>query len=330
MPKTLVTGSAGFLGLHLTRELLDRGHKVTMLDNFARAVEDAELAEVLSRSGVEFVRRDLLASGAFDGLGEDYDYIVHLAALLGVQNVRNRPYEVLTLNNAMLEQVIGFARRQRRFERLLFSSTSEVYGGTLRYFGMPVPTPETTPLAVNDLAEPRTSYMLSKIYGEALCRHSGRPFTLIRVHNAYGPRMGLSHVIPELLRKAHDLPPGGKLQVFSVNHRRAFCYVSDVVELIARLLESPAAAGQVFNVGNESQEIAIGELARIVLETVGSSAETVAMPETPGSPERRAPAMGKAAALVGYQARVDIREGVRRTYDWYRANVFEGLQPSAV
>ena len=330
MPKTLITGSAGFIGLHLARELLVRGHELTLMDNFARGVKDAEFEEVVSRPGTHVVDRDLLHHGAFDNLPDDYDFVVHLAALLGVQNVRNRPYEVLTLNNAMLERVIEFARRQRRLARLLFSSTSEVYGGTLRYFGMPVPTPETTPLTINDLAEPRTSYMLSKIYGEALCRYSGLPFTLIRVHNAYGPRMGLSHVIPELLRKAHDLPQRGKLQVFSVSHRRAFCYISDVVELIARMLESPVCNGEVLNVGNESQEISIRDLARIILETVGSDAEIVALPETPGSPERRAPDMCKAEALLGYRARIDVREGVRRTYEWYRSNVFEGVQPSAV
>jgi UDP-glucose 4-epimerase len=330
MPKALITGGAGFLGLHLARTLLDRECQVTLVDNFARAVRDSELSAVSGRVGAALVRRNLLDECALDDLAPDYDYVIHLAALLGVQNVRNRPYEVLTVNNAMLQRVIDFARRQRHLSRLLFSSTSEVYGGTLRYFGMPVPTPESTPLAVNDLAEPRTSYMLSKIYGEALCRHSGLPITIVRLHNAYGPRMGLSHVIPELLSKAHNLAPGARLEVFSVSHRRAFCYVSDVVELLVRMLERASCNGETLNVGNQSAELAIGELARIVLETVGRDAEIVAMPETPGSPERRAPEMSKTAALVGYSAAVDIRDGVRRTYQWYRDNVFAGKQPSAV
>lgn len=330
MPKTLITGGAGFIGLHLARALQSRGHELTLLDNFARGVEDPELAELLARPGVHLLRRDLLAGEAFDGLAGDYEFVVHLAALLGVQNVRNRPYDVLTINNAMLERVIEFCRRQPRLNRLLFSSTSEVYAGTLRYFGMPVPTPETTPLALSDPSEPRTSYMLSKIYGEAMCRFSGVPFTIIRVHNAYGPRMGLSHVIPELLRKAYQLEDGGKLEVFSVNHRRTFCYISDIVELIARILESPACCGEVLNGGNESPEIAIGDLARIVLDTVGRRAEIVPRPETPGSPQRRAPDMSTAARLTSYHALVNVPEGVRRTWEWYRTNVFEGNIPSAV
>jgi nucleoside-diphosphate-sugar epimerase len=330
MPKALITGAAGFIGLHLSRALLERGYQLKLVDNFARGVADAEWSAVREHPAVSVLECDLLAPGSLDGAGEDFDFIVHLAALLGVQNVRNRPYEVLTLNHAMLERVIGLARRQRRLARLLFSSTSEVYGGTLRYFGMPVPTPETTPLAVNDLAEPRTSYMLSKIYGEALCRHSGAPFTIIRVHNAYGPRMGLAHVIPELLGKAHRLAPGAPLEVFSAGHRRAFCYISDVVELIARMLEAPACQGEVLNVGNETAEISMGDLGRVVLETVGRKAEILALPDTPGSPERRVPAMEKTASLTGYRACVGLAEGVRRTYEWYRDRVFAGGQPSAI
>jgi nucleoside-diphosphate-sugar epimerase len=96
------------------------------------------------------------------------------------------------------------------------------------------------------------------------------------------------------------------------------------------MLESPACSGEVLNVGNESPEIAIGELARIILEAVGRDAEIAPMPETAGSPRRRGPDMSKAAALVDYRAQVDVREGVRRTYAWYRDNVFAGGQLSAV
>ena len=90
-----------------------------------------------------------------------------------------------------------------RFEKLfVFASTSEVYAGSLEHFGLPIPTPETAPLGLPDLGRPRTTYMLSKIYGEALCRHAGLPFTILRPHNLYGPRMGMAHVIPELHARA--------------------------------------------------------------------------------------------------------------------------------
>ena len=330
MPKTLITGGAGFLGLHLGRALHARGHAVTLLDNFARARRDAELDAFINCQGVDLANRDLLLAGSLDDLGGDYDYIIHLAALLGVQNVRNRPFEVLTWNTAMLEQVIGLARRQNRLSRLLFASTSEVYAGTLHYFGMAFPTPETTPLTVNDLGEPRTTYMLSKIYGEALCRHSGLPATIFRVHNAYGPRMGLSHVIPELLSKAYRLAEGSRLEVFSADHRRTFCYVSDVVEFIARMAEAPGCAGQSLNIGNETPEITMADLARIVLRTVGRPADILPLPATPGSPPRRAPDISKAVAITGYRPRVEIADGVARTFEWYRTHVFDGGAVSAI
>ena len=88
---------------------------------------------------------------------------------------------------------IDIAKKQKRLKRLLFASTSEVYAGTLRYHGLEFPTTEETPLTVSDLRHPRTSHMLSKIYGEALLRQSNLPYTIFRPHNFYGPRMGMSH-----------------------------------------------------------------------------------------------------------------------------------------
>ena len=322
MPKTLITGGTGFIGLHLARTLLDRGHELTLLDTRARD-SDPDLNAVSSHPAVRLLHRDLTDSASLDDLPADYDYVIHLAALLGVQNVRLHPFEVLTQNTAMLSAVIALAQKQKRLDRLVFASTSEAYDGTLRYFGMPIPTPEHTPLTVSDLAEPRSTYMLSKIYGEALCRYSGVPFTIIRVHNAYGPRMGLSHVIPELLCRAYRLGASDRLAVYSVSHRRTFCYISDLAEMLARILECPASSGEVLNVGREAPEIAVIDLANRILETVGRRAEILAMPDTPGSTPRRAPDMSKTHGLLGYSARVELEEGVRLTYDWYRERVFE-------
>jgi nucleoside-diphosphate-sugar epimerase len=329
MPRTLITGGAGFIGLHLARALAARGHEIDLLDNFSRGVKDLELEEFRRRPGVRLLERDL-ASASLDDLDAGYDYIVHLAALIGVRIVRERPYDVLTLNYAMLERALGLARRQRRLARFLFSSTSEVYAGTLRHFGMAVPTPEFTPLAVDDLSEPRTSYMLSKIHGEALCRYSGLPVSIFRVHNAYGPRMGLSHVIPELLRRAHELAPGAALEVFSAAHRRTFCFVADIAEFIARILETAACEGETLNIGVEKPDISMADLGALVLRTVGRDARVAALPPSPGSPEKRAPEMSRTTRLTGYQAATDLATGVRLTYEWYAKNVFEGAGVSAV
>jgi nucleoside-diphosphate-sugar epimerase len=328
--KSLITGGAGFIGLHLAKLLHNRGHCVTLVDNFARGVRDPEIEEFLQLPRTTLRNADLLTPGSLNDEANDYDYIFHLAALLGVQNVRSRPYEVLIWNSRMLEEAIALARRQRNLARFLFSSTSEVYAGTLQYFGIPVPTPETTPITLMDLTEPRTSYMLSKIYGEELCRFAGMPFTVFRVHNAFGPRMGLSHVVPELLRKAHTTPEGSAMEVFSTTHSRSFCFISDIVEIIYRMADTPACEGHVMNCGNQGPEVTIGELAKIVIATVGREIKIVAMPETPGSPQRRAPDMEKTTRLTGYQAQVSLEQGVAMTYEWYRDRIFSGVQASAV
>jgi len=172
--------------------------------------------------------------------------------------------------------------------------------------------------------------MLSKLYGEALCLGSGLPVTIVRPHNFYGPRMGLSHVIPELLKRAHEAPDGGILEVYSVDHRRTFCFIEDAVETIARASEEPACEGETLNIGTQEPEISIGELAELVACVVGKTLEITPLPATPGSPQRRCPDISKTASLTGYRPRVSLDEGVRRTYDWYRTVVFAGEGVSAV
>jgi nucleoside-diphosphate-sugar epimerase len=223
----------------------------------------------------------------------------------------------------MLTHALDFARTQPRLERFLFASTSEVYAGTIPHLSVPIPTPEDVPLALPDLANSRTCYLLSKIYGEAMCYQGGVPFTIVRPHNVYGPRMGLSHVVPELLERAHAASDGGSLEVFSIDHRRTFCYVDDAVAIIARAAVTEQAEGETLNVGKEDGEVSIGEVAETVVAVVGKQLAIVAGPETPGSPARRCPDMTKTTRLTGYCASVDLESGIRRTYDWYRRNVFE-------
>jgi nucleoside-diphosphate-sugar epimerase len=321
--KALITGGAGFIGVHLARAMLERGWRVDLVDNFTRGVLDAELDSLQGSGSVRLIERDLLAPDAFVGFDDDYDYVVHFAAIVGVSHVMGRPYDVLTDNVLMTSHVISWARRQPRLQRFLFASTSEVYAGTLTHLGDPIPTPEAVVLTLSDLGEPRTSYLLSKIYGEAMCHHAGIPFTIFRPHNVYGPRMGLSHVIPELLQRAHAAAEGESVEVFSVDHRRTFCYVEDAVEMMLRAAESAAAAGETLNIGNDAPEVTIGELALLVVKTVGKRLEIVPLPPTPGSPARRRPDMTKTSALTGYEPTVSLERGIERTYDWYRTRVFE-------
>jgi UDP-glucose 4-epimerase len=324
--KALVTGGAGFLGFHLVRNLHDHGYHVDLVDNFSRGHRDDLVTGLLGSPAARMFDRDLLVENQVEDLDDDYDLVFHFAAIVGVDRVLIDPYEVLRANALMTINALALAMRQGNLKRFVFASTSEVYAGTLQHFTLPIPTEEATPLALLDLDHPRTSYMLSKIYGETLCHHARIPATILRPHNVYGPRMGLSHVIPELLERAHRAEEGDSLHVFSVDHRRAFCYVDDAVEMIRRAAESPRCDGQTLNIGTESPEISIGELARTIVRTIGRDLEIVPEPATPGSPSRRCPDMSKTVELTGCRALVGLEEGVERTYRWYREQVFDGAR----
>ena len=229
--KILITGGAGFLGYHLAKHFNNSGIHVCVADNFSRGVRDRHFLDLIEDGDLSFSDLDLLDEKAIINLGDDFDVIFHLAAIIGVRHVTEKPYEVLSNNCRMLENVITLARTQKNLTRLLFASTSEVYAGTLPHFDLRLPTPEDTPLARTDFVGSRTSYMLSKIMGECLLHYSGVPFTIFRPHNVFGPRMGLSHVIPEQLRNAYFAQPGEALPVFSPRHRRTFCFVDDAVKV---------------------------------------------------------------------------------------------------
>lgn len=323
MSKTLIIGGAGFIGAHLGKALAQAGEAVDILDNFARGVRDEFLEELKNSTGVRLIDADMLDASTSARLADDYTRIFQFAAVIGVRHVLERPYEVLHKNVLIQTNAIELAKRQKALARFVFASTSEVYAGSLLHMNMPVPTPETFPLALTDLTHPRTSYMLSKIYGEALCQQSGLPFTIVRPHNIYGPRMGLVHVLPELMKKARELPRSGHLAVASVGHRRAFCHIDDAVAMLRMLSTAPAAAGGTFNLGNQSQEVPIGEVARIVLRAVGrTDAEILPLPDTAGSPARRCPDMARTISVTGFQPAIDLEKGVARTYQWYADNVF--------
>ncbi len=322
--KVLITGGAGFIGYHLTKELLAHGYEVVITDNFSRGVADSFLESLKDRPGVSILSADLTRMGDVLELGRDFDYIFHLAAIIGVQNVLKHSYQVLQRNVELTVNAIALARRQEHLRRFVFTSTSEVYAGTLKYYQLETPTPEATPLTVTPLEHPRTSYMLSKIYGEALLQQSGLPFTIVRPHNFYGPRMGMSHVIPELLKKAYFLEENQPLTVFSPTHKRTFCYIGDAVAIIRKLAESPAAEGQTLNVGNEGPEVTIREVAETILATVKKSSAISEGPDTPGSPVRRCPSMEKTRRIIGAVECVSLQEGIRRTFDWYQTYIFDG------
>jgi len=327
--RVLITGGAGFLGLALGKHLDAHDYEVELVDNFSRGVNDRELISALESPRLTLTDLDLLTEDSPEKLGRDYDYVFHLAAIIGVVHVLKRPYEVLTQNVALLSRVLTHCMKQNRLKRLLFASTSEVYAGTLQHFELPIPTPEDVALAVSPLRDARTSYMLSKIYGEAMCLQSGLPVTIFRPHNIYGPRMGMAHIIPEQLKKASVAPDGAVVPVPSAEHRRCFLYVDDAVEYLRKLMENSNAEGSTVNLGQDGEEVTVEQVARICWSTVGKDLSMVREDATPGSPIRRVPDTRTLLSLTDYCPRIQLRDGVERTHDWYHDHIFSDRDVSA-
>lgn len=319
--KALITGGAGGVGLHLARRLLSDGARVALLDVIPKHDLDRDAHELLASPAAEYLEGDLTHLDF--ALGADYTHIFHLAAILGVREVMEAPLEVLEKNAEATFVALELAARQNRLERFIFASTSEVYAGSLEVGGLAIPTPETNTLALPDLGRPRTSYMLSKLYGEAAVRLSGLPATIVRPHNFFGPRMGSRHVIPQMLSRAHNAVDGDHFEVYSPDHTRCFCYIIDAVEMIFRLSTSPNALGATVNVGTQEPEIRMDVLARSIGKVVGRKLDFVPMPPTEGSPVRRAPDMSYCAELCNYRSDTPLEYALHETYRWYRANVFE-------
>lgn len=337
MSKILITGGAGFIGQAITRTLSDNAQNtITLVDNFARGRVDADLQSVLDRPNVHFIEGDVTDAAFFATLPTDFDYIYHLAAVIGVRNVMEKPDKVLYVNAISTLYLFEYAKRLPNLKRVLFSSTSEIYAGTLKHFGIAVPTPETEHLTLDDITSPRTTYMLSKMYGESICFNYGRlyniPFTVVRYHNVYGPRMGYLHVLPEMFIKIRDKSAAATnatnaanavienavIDVASPTHTRAFCYIDDAVQSTILVTEHPATQGEIINIGNSEQEITIRDLVTTVAKVMGKPITLNELPDTPGSPARRCPDTSKIKALTGFVPTIGLEEGITRMYAWYK------------
>lgn len=322
--RILITGGLGFIGFHLARALQQSCARIDIIDIIDINKIDREGRELLNESNVNYIKKDLFLKNDGDCFPNDFDYIFHFAALLGVENVQANPYKVLQQNCLMTMAVIEIAKKQKNLKKIIFTSTSEVYAGTLQYFGVNFPTIENTSLTVSPLEIPRSSYMLSKIYGEGLLHAAEIPFIILRPHNIYGPRMGLRHVIPQLLQKIHCLENGDTLEVYSPAHTRTFCYIHDAIHYITLLLKSDQI-NLTLNLGVENPEISIRTLADSIISLTRKSVSIKEMPDTEGSPVRRVPSTLKLQEITHYLPKMTLNEGIERTYQWYKENQFSNM-----
>jgi nucleoside-diphosphate-sugar epimerase len=312
--KILILGGAGFIGVHLARRLLASGGEVTIVDDFSRGRDDPELAAL----GIPVLHADLTDAASCERLPRGWDHVYMLAAVVGVRNVEKDPDRVIRVNTLALMNLLDWLGRA---ERLFFASTSEVYAGGVGRGLVPVPTPETVPVMVDDISAPRFAYAVSKMLGEAAVIHTARakgiPYVIGRFHNIYGARMGADHVIPELLLRA--MRREDPFRVYGADQSRAFCHVDDATEAMSRLMTTDTAMGEIVNIGNDSSTN-IGDLGKLVLRIADFHPALESWPAPPGSVARRCPDLTKLRALTGYEPTVALEEGVRRTFEWYRAH----------
>lgn len=318
MSKILITGGAGFIGYHLAKRLSYK-HEVVIVDNLSRGRMDDDFKELLIHRNVTLKNVNLTRPETFQKLEKDFNFIYHLAAVIGVKNVEQNPDQVLFVNALSSLYLFEFAKELKNLKKLFFSSTSEIYAGTLKHFGVEVPTNENVPLTLDDIRSPRTTYMLSKMYGEAICFNYklkyGIPITIGRYHNVYGPRMGFLHVIPEMFYKINI---STHIEVSSPEHTRAMCFVNDAVEMSILACESEDTSGEILNIGNSNQEIKIIDLAGLIAKIMEREIKIKRMPDALGSPARRCPDITRFLQLIDYSPLYPLEKGIRLTYDWYK------------
>jgi len=306
----LVTGGAGFIGSHLVEKLVSRGNQIVILDNNSTG----SLSNLKSvQDKVEMVEGDILDFNLIDKLVSKTDYIVHLAAALGVFNIVNKPLQSLKTNIQGTENILESADRLRK--PVLIASTSEVYGKNDK-----VPLSEVDDRIIGHPLKSRWSYSEAKAVDESLAYfyyvENKLPIRIVRFFNTVGPRQVGQYgmVLPRFVNAALK---GEPIQVYgSGDQIRCFCHVTDAVKALLLVMDSDKAVGEVFNVGNSSQ-ISIMELAKKVIEITGSKssidkiAYEKAYPEGFEDMQRRVPDISKIKQVLGWEPEINLDQIIK-------------------
>jgi UDP-glucose 4-epimerase len=317
--KVLLLGGAGFIGLNISKYLAEnRNYEITVADNFSRGKKDEDLMALVDKFGVKILEGDFTMPSAFEQLEKGYDYVYMLASVVGVNNTLEIPHEIIRINTALIYNTLEWLKHSD-VKKVLFTSTSECYAGTIEAFGYIVPTPEEIPLSIQDIGHPRFTYAVTKMLGESgflnYSRKCGFECTIVRYHNVFGPRMGFKHVIPHLVQRF--LNNENPFLVYGHDQTRSFSYITDAVEGTVLAMECDKSNGEIYHIGS-MEEITIEELIKTTGEFFDYKGEYENAPTYPGSVARRCPDITKAKTQLGYEPKVKWGEGLKITLQWYK------------
>jgi len=306
MPRSLVTGGAGFLGSHLCEFLLHQGHDVIAMDNLLTG--NIANIEPLQCESFKFIKHDVTEYIYIAGA---VDYVFHFASPASPLDYLQLPIQTLKVGALGTHKALGLAMAKNA--RFLLASTSEVYGDPLVH-----PQPEEYWGNVNPVG-PRGVYDEAKRFGEALTmayhRYKGVDTKIVRIFNTYGPRMrpndgrAIPAFVPQALRNEPITIFGDGSQT------RSFCYVSDLIEGIYRLMLSDQH--EPVNIGNP-HEMTIREMAEAIIRITGSASPLIFKPLPVDDPKVRQPDIALARRLLGWEPQVELEEGLTRTVAWFR------------
>ncbi|MCP5149470.1 MAG: NAD-dependent epimerase/dehydratase family protein [Chromatiales bacterium] len=309
-----ITGGAGFIGSTLAGLLVER-NRVTIFDNLDR--NTLASAPFRDHPNLKLIEGDVLDAEALKRACVGADLFVHAAAIAGIDTTLRDPVRTLTVNLIGTANALEAAMTCDGLERFLEFSTSEVFGSRAWQVD------ERVSAVVGAVGEARWTYAVSKLAGEHLSaayhRQHGLPTVTVRPFNVYGPgQLGegaVTIMVRKALRDEDVLVFGDGTQI------RAWCYVDDMVEALWRALTEPRAVGESFNIGNARAVTTIYGLAQTVCRVVGSRSRIVFRPALSADIELRVPSVDKARELLGFEAKVDLEEGIDRTARWIRDNL---------
>lgn len=325
MTHALITGGAGFIGSHLAERLLKAGYEVTIIDDLSTG-QYANIQPLETNPQFHVVIEDIRNVQVMDRLVSECDVIYHLAAAVGVEKIISQPIATIEINIGGTEVVLQTARRYRR--KVLLASTSEVYGKGVR-----IPFTEDDDTLMGATVRNRWSYAATKAIDEflglAYHKEVGLPVVIFRPFNTVGPRQSGQYgmVLPRFVQAALA---GKPIRVYGDGEQsRCFGNVYNVVEAIYRLSESPAAIGQVVNIGSQ-EEVSILELAKRVKARAGSDSEIVFVPYEQAYDSgfedfrRRVPSISKIQSMIGWEPTTRLDETIDQIIHYYREKINNG------